>query len=266
MGTVFTIDIRDEGSWADATDDVVRWLHRVDTVFSTYRPDSDISRLDRGDLRVRDADGYVREVLDLCADVTTETIGYFSAVINGRLDPSGLVKGWAIELASDLLRAYGSNNHTVNGGGDMQIAGEAAPGQPWRVGIVDPQDQARLLTVVNGRDIAVATSGVAERGAHIVNPFTGVPAAGVTSVTVVGPSLTRVDAYATAAFVMGDCAGSWVESLPGYEALIVPLEGPVTSTSGFPHCREPVDMGSLVQLSAPRRGSTHSGTSLTSGS
>jgi thiamine biosynthesis lipoprotein len=176
---------------------------------------------------------YVRDVLELCADVTTETNGYFSAVINGRLDPSGLVKGWAIELASDLLRAHGSSNHTVNGGGDMQIAGEAAPGQPWRVGIIDPQDQTRVLTVVKGGDVAVATSGVAERGAHIVNPFTGVPAADVTSVTVVGPSLTRVDAYATAAFVMGDGARPWLESLPGYEALIVSADGTAAPTSGF---------------------------------
>jgi thiamine biosynthesis lipoprotein len=233
MGTVFTIDIRDDGSWADAIDDAVRWLHRVDTVFSTYRPDSDICRLDRGELHVRDADAYMREVLALCVDVTKETNGYFSAVINGRLDPSGLVKGWAIELASDLLRAHGSNNHTVNGGGDMQTAGEAAPGQPWRVGIVDAQDRTRVHTVVNGRDVAVATSGVAERGAHIVNPFTGVPADDVTSVTVVGSSLTRVDAYATAAFVMGDGAQSWVESLPGYEALIVSADGTATPTSGF---------------------------------
>lgn len=233
MGTVFSIDIRDPGRWGDAIGDVVGWLHRVDAMFSTYRADSEISRLRRGELAVRDADPLVTEVLDLCARMGSETDGYFSALWRGEIDPTGLVKGWAIERASLLLRAHGSDNHAVNGGGDMQIAGEASPGRPWRVGVSDPLDRTRVLTVVTGRDFAVATSGIAERGPHIVNPFTGTPATDLASVTVVGPELTRVDSYATAAFAMGANAQRWVEALPGHDALIVSSAGVTAATAGF---------------------------------
>ena len=131
MGTVFSIDIRDPGPWADTIDDVVRWLHFVDATFSTYREDSDISRIRRGELRVADANPYVEEVLDLCAYVHRETGGYLTALPHGQLDPTGLVKGWAIERASALLRRLGSVHHAINGGGDIQLAGRAASDRPW---------------------------------------------------------------------------------------------------------------------------------------
>jgi FAD:protein FMN transferase len=233
MGTVFSIDIRDAGQWRDAIAEIVAWLHRVDRLFSTYRPDSDISRLRDGELSVQDADPLVADVLDLCALVRTETDGYFTEFWRGEVDPTGLVKGWAIERASHLLRAAGSHNHAVNGGGDIQAAGEAAPGQPWRVGISDPLDRTRILTVVTGRDFAVATSGTAERGAHIIDPVTAAPAADLASMTVVGGELTRVDAYATAAFAMGAHGLPWIEGRPGYEAIAVGRAGGTEVTSGF---------------------------------
>jgi thiamine biosynthesis lipoprotein len=242
MGTVFTIDIRDPGAWGNAVgavDAVVVWLHRVDAVFSTYRRDSDISRLGRGELSLADCDADVADVLELCAQMQHESGGYFTTRWQGQLDPTGLVKGWAIERASRLLQAHGSHNHAVNGGGDMQLAGEAAPGRPWRVGISDPLDYTRVLTVVAGRDMAVATSGTAERGAHIINPFTGTPPDGLASVTVVGPALTRVDSYATAAFAMGQAALAWVDTLPGHEALLVRGDGTTLSTPGFGRLTEP---------------------------
>lgn len=233
MGTVFSIDIRDPGSWGTAIHEAVAWLHKVDAAFSPYRVDSDISRIQRGVLALENADPDVALVLDLCAAVEAETDGYFTPIWNGELDPTGLVKGWAIERASDLLKAHGSRNHAVNGGGDIQLAGESGPGQPWGVGISDPLERTRVLTVVSGRDFAVATSGIAERGNHIIDPFTGAPAAELVSATVVGASLTRVDAYATAAFAMGSSALSWIEGLPGHEALLVSANGGVTRTEGF---------------------------------
>jgi thiamine biosynthesis lipoprotein len=237
MGTVFSVDIRDPGAWGDAISDVVAWLHRVDALFSTYRADSDISRLRRGELAAADADPLVAEVLGHCAVAQEETGGYFTAQWRGPRDaapdPTGLVKGWAIERASGLLREHGSRNHAVNGGGDIQIAGESAPGQPWRVGVTDPFDRNRVLAVVTGRDIAVATSGVAERGSHIVNPRAGIPADELASVTIVGRSLTWADAYATAAFAMGAQALAWAEALPGHEALAVSMDGSARATSGF---------------------------------
>jgi FAD:protein FMN transferase len=233
MGTVFTVDVRDAGDWDHAIDDVVTRLHEVDAVFSTYRPDSDISRMGRGELSLRAAHPEVATVLDLSAQVQLETDGAFSAVTNRRLDPTGLVKGWAVERASRMLRERGSGNHAVNGGGDVQLAGEPAPGRPWTVGITDPHDSTKVLTTVSGRDFAVATSGTAERGAHILDPFTGRPSTGVASASVVGPSLTFADAYATAVFVKGDRGCRWIEGRPGYEALVVSADGTVTASTGW---------------------------------
>jgi thiamine biosynthesis lipoprotein len=233
MGTVFTIDVRDPGDWSAAVAEAVRRLHEVDATFSTYRPDSDISRLGRGELKVRDAHPDVAVVLDLCGQTQRATGGSFTSVRGGRLDPTGLVKGWGVDRASDLLRAAGSANHAVNGGGDVRAVGESAPGRPWVIGITDPRDPRVVLSTITGRDLAVATSGVAERGAHIHDPFTGRPATGLSSATVAGPRLTEVDAYATAAFVMGEAALSWVDALPGFEALLVAPDGTVRTTSGW---------------------------------
>jgi thiamine biosynthesis lipoprotein len=233
MGTVFTIDVRDPGSWDDAIADCVAWLHRVDALFSTYRTDSEVSRLGRGELTIGSAHPYLREVFELCEQVRTTTHGYFTAHWRGTPDPTGLVKGWAIDRASTLLREHGSRNHAVNGGGDMCLAGTAAPGRPWRVGISDPRRPRHILTVVTGSDVAVATSGLAERGPHIVDPWTGSPALDLAAVTVVGPGLTLADAYATAAVAMGADALAWLDDLPQYEAFLVTADGVRRRTEGL---------------------------------
>lgn len=233
MGTAFTIDIRDRGCWDAAITDAVSWLHRVDAVFSTYRPDSDLSRIQRGELRVAEADPEVGVVLELCAQAATATGGAFTAMPQRRLDPTGLVKGWAVERASRLLSAHGAANHGVNGGGDLQLAGEAAPGRPWMVGITDPRDRSRILSTVSGRDFAVATSGIAERGNHILDPFTGRPAIALTGATVVGERLTFADAYATAAFVLGLQAIRWIEDVEGYAVLLIENDGAISTSRGW---------------------------------
>jgi thiamine biosynthesis lipoprotein len=236
MGTVFTIAIRTPGEWDDAVAQAVAWLHHVDDVFSTYKPGSDISRLARRELRLDDAHRDVLDVLEMCAEVQLETHGYFTATPNGLLDPTGLVKGWAIERASLILREHGALDHAVNGGGDIQVSGDPSS-RPWRIGIADPRDRSRLLAAVTGSNFAVATSGTAERGQHILDPFTRSPVPpGYLSATVKGPSLTRADAYATAAFAMGRHALQWANMRPGYEALLVDSTGETTTTaqwSGF---------------------------------
>jgi thiamine biosynthesis lipoprotein len=233
MGTVFTIDIRGDGDWTDAILDLVAWLHHVDSVFSTFKADSDIRRMQRRELRAVDAHPEVLTVLELCARVQASTDGHFTAMLDGRIDPTGLVKGWAIERASEILRRRGSLNHAVNGGGDMQLAGESAPGCPWHIGIADPRNSSRVLTVLSGRDFAVATSGTSERGAHIRNPLTGQPPTGYASATVTGPSLTYADAYATAAFAMGRPATDWVRAVDGYDAMLVTGDGAMSASPGW---------------------------------
>lgn len=225
MGTVFSIDVRDPGAEA-AIGDVIAWLHHVDAVFSTYRADSDICRLDRGEIAPADCAPEVVEVLERCAEVHEATEGYFDIRAGGRLDPSGYVKGWAIERASDLFAAAGYINHCINGGGDVQCIGAPEPGRSWQVGIADPHDRTRLVGTVSGSPLAVATSGSAERGAHIIDPRTARPPSGFTSVTLVGRRLATVDAYATAAAAMGERAPDWLRRT-GRAALLVRPDGSV---------------------------------------
>ena len=251
MGTVFSLDVRDPAPGVEAAvGRVVDWLHRVDATFSTYRPDSPISRLGRGEISLDDCPDEVGEVLALCADATAVSDGFFTATPGGALDPSGLVKGWAIEHASALLRAAGSTRHAINGGGDLQLAGEPAPGRPWRIGIADPRHPRLLATIVTGSEMAVATSGTAERGAHVLNPHTGRPATDLASITLVGRHLTAVDAYATAALAMGRCARDWVERLPDIEAFAVTPTGGTWQTRGFPAAAPVVGLNAF----APGRG------------
>ena len=234
MGTVFSIDVRTPGLDPAVLDDIVEILHDIDARFSTYRSDSEISRLADGRLQVSDCSEDVRWVLDRCAELQTETGGYFSAYPSGVLDPSGLVKGWAIESASDILSAAGSTSHCVNGGGDVQCIGDAAPTTPWRIGVSHPLRSGELAGVITGSDVAVATSGSAERGAHVVDPHTGRAPLALASVTLAGRHLTEVDALATAAFAMDTDARPYLETLAqrGFRAFVVEADGSMWST-GF---------------------------------
>jgi FAD:protein FMN transferase len=231
MGTVVSIDV--PAAAAHALPEVLRWLHWVDATFSPYRDDSDVSRFGRGELTLAQCAPELAEVLGECAIIRDKSHGYFTTTPGGRFDPSGLVKGWAIERAAATLTAAGPAGYCVNGGGDIQCSGEPQAGQPWRVGIADPLRPGQLAAVVAGRDFAVATSGTAERGPHIFNPHTGRPATALAGVTVVGPRLTAADAYATAAFAMGDAAREWAEHLDGYEVFAITSDGGTWQTSRF---------------------------------
>lgn len=231
MGMPIGIDLRDpDGVDVEPAFD---WLRRVDTTFSTYRDDSDISRLDRGELTLAECRPEVDEVLTRCLAVERATGGFFSARAAGRLDPSGLVKGWAVARAAELLAAAGAENFCINAGGDVVARGRPAPDRQWRVGIRHPTDPNRLAAVVAVADLAVATSGDYERGAHIVDPHTGEPPTGLLSVTMVGPDLATADAYATAAFAMGADGPAWTTTLAGCDAMCITSDQRVLSTPGF---------------------------------
>ena len=225
MGTVFSIDVRPPGVDPAALASVITWLHWVDATFSTYQQDSQINRLDRGELELAECAPEVAEILDRCTELEAETEGYFSAWASGSLDPSGLVKGWAIQRASQMLRAAGSTNHCVNGGGDIQCAGRPTPETSWRIGIAHPLRPTEFVGIAEGHELAVATSGNAERGAHIVEPHSKANPTVLASVTLIGRELATTDAYATAAVAMGAAAPDWIASLPGYRGLIVFADG-----------------------------------------
>jgi thiamine biosynthesis lipoprotein len=210
MGTVFSLDLRAPGAAEDTLTRLIAWLHDMDAMFSTYRASSWINRLDRGDVRLADCPDVVVEVIDACKALRTDTEGWFDHYARGRLDPSGYVKGWAIEQISDRLESAGSTNHCINGGGDVQCIGRPAPDRDWRIGVVHPFHAEHTVATVSGQRLAVATSGSAQRGAHIINPITRQAADTWASVTVVGTGIAQADAWATAAAAVGHRAPRWL--------------------------------------------------------
>ncbi len=199
-----------------AWDAVVAELSEVDRLFSTYRPDSVVSRLDRGELTLAEAPAQVHEVLALGERARVESRGAFdvrrrdaSGVL--RLDPSGVVKGWAVQRATAHLARLPDTDYCLGAGGDL-VARVRTGGSPWQVGIEDPRDPARLVGRVPLRDGAIATSSEARRGAHIVDARTGERPGGLLSVTVLGPTLTEADIDATAAFALGAEGEGWLRA------------------------------------------------------
>jgi thiamine biosynthesis lipoprotein len=240
MGMPITVDVRDDLADEALLDRVFDWFREVDARFSTYKADSEISRLNRDELALRECSDDVRLVIARCRELTGETGGYFDAEAaeRGTLDPSGLVKGWSVDRAAALLDAAGAANYSVNAGGDIRLRGDALPLARWRVGIRHPIVHEALAAVVEGDDLAVATSGAYVRGDHVLDPHTGRPPRGVLSVTITGPDLATADAYATAAFAMGGAGPEWTRGLAPYEAMTITDDERVLSTPGFPLVRE----------------------------
>jgi thiamine biosynthesis lipoprotein len=218
-----------------AVERVFAELHRVDTVFSVWKADSQVSRLGRDELALADCDGDVREVADLCAQARERTQGWFDAHLPGpdgvrRFNPTGLVKGWAVERAARHLAGLERVDFMLNAGGDVVVGCRRTDTPGWRLGIEDPADRTRLVATVPLRAGGVATSGTAARGTHVCVPMTGRPATALRSVTVIGPSLMWADVYATAAFARGPACLPWLAGLPQHVGLVVALDGTVTTT------------------------------------
>jgi len=245
MGMPVSIHVRGPGARTDpdverAVRRAVAELHRVDERFSTYRPDSAVSRIRRGGLDLADAPGDVREVARLCEVARDRTEGWFSGWLpdgprGPRLfEPTGLVKGWAVEnVCRRLSGALPAHDVLVDAGGDVALACRRTDTPAWSVGIEDPRDRRRLLAALELRSGGVATSGVAARGAHVLDPRTGEPGGtGLLAVTVVGPDLLWADVDATAAFARGAGCETWLADLPDTTALIVPVSGDPRTVRG----------------------------------
>ena len=235
MGMPIVFDVRDVDDPA-ALDPLVAWLRFADETFSTYLADSQINRFNRGELTLEDAHPLVREVVILCEELRVQTGGFFDAraARADYVDPSGLVKGWAVERAADLAVELGWRNFAINAGGDIRLRGGALPAPRWRIGIQHPGDAGEIVGVVAGDDLAVATSGTYERGEHVLDPHTRRPPVGVASVTVTGRNLATADALATAIFAMGAEGPAWSAQLCDHEAFIVLEDGRSLRTPRFP--------------------------------
>lgn len=248
MGTAVSFSLRPGGEHAAAVQEAVAWLHEVDARFSTYRPDSEVSRLDGASSAHRWSADF-REVFETCSMLRDASGGAFDAEYGGRFDPSAYVKGWSVDRAARILEAHGCGDWSINAGGDVLVSAPATAAA-WRIGVQHPLNRDAVAMVLHSRGLAVATSGRYERGDHLIDPRTGAPARDAVSVTVCGPRLGLADAYATAAFVMGEAGPRWVAGIDGYESWTVFDGGRVVATAGFPQMVQGVPL-SVSPASAP---------------
>jgi thiamine biosynthesis lipoprotein len=214
-GTVVVIEATslalDEAAVSAAVDEVEEFFFQVDRDFSTYKENSQVSRISRGELKIEDASEYVQQVWALCEFSRDLTLGAFDPwKAEGGFDPSGLVKGWAAEVGAQLLVEGGIEKVLINASGDIVLRGGKPEGGPWNIGIASPDDVEKYLKFFDVVDGSVATSGDYEKGAHIVDPHTGLIAIGARSATVIGPDGAICDALATALMVDGVDAQKWI--------------------------------------------------------
>ncbi len=235
MGLPISLHIRgyaDPVKVTAAVSDVWRVLRAADDTFSTYTPHSAISRINRGEPSQSHHRHDVHTVLDLAEQIRIMTDGAFDVRHSGNLDPAGIVKGWATERAAECLRPL-DVAYYLNAGGDIAL--RTTPDQPlWHIGVEHPSDSSGVLAVLALPTGAIATSGTAHRGNHIIDPHTGRSATGFAQVTVVGPSLVTADIAATALMVAGKISPAMSEWLEGYEILAVTMTSQLIATQGMP--------------------------------
>jgi thiamine biosynthesis lipoprotein len=214
-GTVVVIDATSSGldkvALVSAVDEVEEFFFQVDRDFSTYKPDSQVSRLRRGEMNIEDATEYVQQVWQLCEYSRELTLGAFDPwKAEGGFDPSGLVKGWAAEVGAQMLVEAGVEHVLINASGDLVLRGGKPEGGPWNIGIASPDDVEKYVKFFDVTNGSVATSGDYEKGAHIIDPHTGLIAIGARSASVIGPDGALCDALATALIVDGVDAQKWI--------------------------------------------------------
>jgi FAD:protein FMN transferase len=290
MGTSVSVELwhEDAETARELIDAVLTEYRRIDALMSTYKADSEISKVN-ADASVRpikvsdELYALVERSIDLSQrsagafDISYESVGYLydfrehrhpsqeqiSERIEAidyrsiRLDPSestiafsrpgmrinlgGIAKGYAVERAAALLRAAGVESALLNAGGDTRVVGDRR-GQPWIVGIRHPRAATDIVTRLPIVDEAISTSGDYERffeeGGrryhHIINPSTGQPTEELMSVTVIGPDAVMTDGLSTTLFVLGMERGlELIETLDGYEAILVARDGALQYSSGL---------------------------------
>lgn len=213
MGIPMSLDVRRCGlprlELTDLVSRVFAVLEADDLRFSTYRHDSEVSRINAGDLLMADASAELTEVRVIAEEAERASAGSFRCrTPHGALDLNGVVKGWSVQRACRLLVATGVADFCFNAGGDVAVCGRAEPGRPWHVAVRSPFDQS-ALAVLALSDAAAATSGLYERDAHLWDGRTGQTPTGLASVTVVAGDLNVADVLATSIFAMGADGVAW---------------------------------------------------------
>ena len=229
-GTIIFIecDGPDKDLLETGIDKCAEFFQEVDEVFSTYKTDSQVSKLRRGEIEIGDCTEDLQKVWQLCLKAKEITDGSFDPwCVEGGFDPSG----YAIEI----LRGYGAIFIQVNGAGDLSLFGG-----PHKIGIRSPEDEKVILKIFELEGGAIATSGTYERGAHIRDPHTGLIAIGARSATVVGPDGGLADALATALIVSGRDGAIWFAKpeLAKYHAWVIDRHDDVAWSVGYGHGRD----------------------------
>jgi FAD:protein FMN transferase len=235
MGMPITIEVIDPGAEPADVEEVFSYFSYIDEKFSTYKKNSEISKINDGLLKPEDFSEDMKTVFALSANTKTATGGYFDIQCpDGKIDPSGLVKGWAILNAANLLTNKGYKDFYVEAGGDIEAKGKNTEGGKWSVGIKNPFNQEEIVKVVYLSGGGMATSGSYIRGNHIYNPHKpSSPISDIVSLTVVGPNAYEADRFATAAFAMGKQGINFIEKLNGFEGYMIDNNKVATLTSNF---------------------------------
>lgn len=235
MGMPIMVDVADRSVTTQDIDEVYNFFQTIDKRFSPYKPDSEISLMNSGRRTAEESSPEMQTIFQLARATQRQTNGYFQITRAGRTDPSGIVKGWAIQGAAEMLRTKGLKNFLVDAGGDLAVAGRNQNNQPWQIGIRHPFDRAKNVKILSVSDVGVATSGTYIRGRHIYNPLSGREVDEIVSLTVIGPNVYEADRFATAAFAMGRAGITFIEQLSGFEGYMIDPTGLATMTTGFEH-------------------------------
>lgn len=236
MGMPVTVEILDPQAPPADLDAAFDYFKYVDDNFSVFKEHSEISRLNRGEISLRQASRDLQEIFQKSANTKILTRGFFDIrTPQGSYNPSGLVKGWAIHRVAQLLARRGRKDYYVDAGGDIQACRDASLNpSPWTVGIRHPLETDKIVKVLNIFTEGVATSGTYRRGQHIYNPHQPEAALSETiSLTVIGPNIYEADRMATAAFAMGAEGINFIEQYPGLEGYQIDSQGQALATSGF---------------------------------
>ena len=229
------VEIADPSATQESFNTVFDYFTSVDGKFSTYKNESEISRINRDELSPSEYSEDMKTIFALSEETKRLTDGYFDIrTPNGLCDPSGIVKGWAIQNTAKILKKYGCRNFYIEAGGDIQTNGTNAKKEEWGIGIRNPFNRKEIVKVIYPHGHGVATSGTYIRGKHIYNPHTKQAVdSDVVSLTVIGPNIYEADRFATSTFAMGRRGIEFVEQLEEFEGYSIDGKGTATMTSGF---------------------------------
>lgn len=235
MNMPITVEIADPQATEEIFNRIYDYLHYVENKFSVFKPESEISQINAGKISAQDYSDDMKQIFSLAEETRQQTNGYFNIIDRqGKYNPSGIVKGWAIYQSGKILLDAGFKNFYINAGGDIQVQGKNPLGQTWQIGIKNPFNQNQNIKIVWLSNQGIATSGTYIRGQHIYNPFDAPkPITDIISLTVIGPNIYEADRMATAAFAMGRSGLYFIESLPGFEGYLIDSQGQATLTSHF---------------------------------